>query len=166
VKLELKMPKIRDVLEKFKNQCKGHGWRTSEKDDWIQARSKYHNFVTVRNIHPSSFRIVAENSKCIVRDDLSYRVVEASYTAWLFSEAPPEALVKTVCEHPVLSKRIALYHLSPILDGESQGLTLNKTDSAIFREFERFLIEETKVQLKPFHKEKGRLRNPAIKGLA
>jgi len=31
----MKMPKIRKIIERFKDSCKFHGWKTSEKNDWI-----------------------------------------------------------------------------------------------------------------------------------
>jgi len=143
------MPKIRKIIERFKDSCKFHGWKTSEKNDWIETKNEYHNFLWTRNIHPSSFKTIATNRKCVVQEGLSYRVVEASYTAWLFSETPSETLVKTIFDNPDFSKRIALYNLSPILKGKNVGFKLNHTDSPVFQEFERFLRKELKVKLEP-----------------
>ena len=143
------MPKIREILERFKNLCKFHGWKTSEKDDWIETKNGYHNFLWTRSIHPSSFKSIAANRKCVVREGLSYRVVEASYTAWLFSEAPSETLIKAISENPDFSKRVAVYNLSPVLEGKNIGFKLNDTDSPVFQEFENFLRKELKVKLKP-----------------
>lgn len=145
----MKMPKIREILKRFKDSCRFHGWRTSENDDWIETKSGYHNFLWTRSIHPSSFKSIAANRKCVVQEGLSYRVVEASYTAWLFLEAPPETLVKTIFEDPDFSKRIALYNLSPALEGKNLGFKLNYTDSPVFRKFESFLKKELKVKLRP-----------------
>jgi hypothetical protein len=80
---------------------------------------------------------------------LSYRVVEASYTAWLFSETPSETLVKTVFENSDFFEKIALYDLSPLLKGKNTCVKLNNTDSPVFQEFEHFLKDELKVKLKP-----------------
>ena len=145
----MKTPKIREILERFKCLCRFHGWKTSEKDDWIETESGYHNFLWTRNIHPSSFKSIAVNRKCVVREGSSYRVVEASYTAWLLSEAPSETLAKTVFENSDFSKRIALYNLNPMLEGKNLGFKLNCTDSPVFREFEIFLRKELKVKLNP-----------------
>jgi hypothetical protein len=145
----MKMPKIRKIIERFKDLCKFHGWKTSEKNDWIETKNEYHNFLWTRNIHPSSFKTIAANRKCVVQEGLSYRVVEASYAAWLFSETPSETLVKTIFENPDFSKRIALYNLSPILKGKNVGFKLNHTDSPVFQEFEKFLKKELKVKLNP-----------------
>lgn len=145
----MKMPKICEILERFKGLCRSHGWKSSEKDDWIEIKNEYHNFLWTRNINPSSFKRIAANRKCVVREGLSYRVVEASYTAWLLSEAPSETLVETIFENPDFSKRIALYNLNPVLEGKNLGFKLNYTNSPVFEEFEEFLEKELKVELKP-----------------
>jgi hypothetical protein len=145
----MKLSKIREILKPFKDLCKFHGWKTSEKDDWVETENGYHNFLWTRSIHPSSFKSIAVNRKCVVREGLSYRVVEASYTAWLLSETPSETLVKAIFENPDFSKRIALYNLSPVLEGKNLGFKLNHTDSPVFQEFENFLKKELKVNLKP-----------------
>jgi hypothetical protein len=143
------MPRVWEILKKFKDVCRGRGWKTSESEDWIEINDKYNSFLWARNIHPSSFKRIASNRKCIVREGLSYRVVEASYTAWLFSETPSEILVKTVFENPDFYERIALYDLSPLLEGKNLCVKLNHTDSPVFEEFEHFLRNELKVKLKP-----------------
>jgi len=145
----MKMPKICEILERFKDLCRSHGWKSSEKDDWIEIKNEYHNFLWTRNINPSTFKRIATNRKCVVREGLSYRVVKASYTAWLLSEAPSETLVEAIFENPDFSKRIALYNLSPILEGKNLGFKINHTDSPVFEEFEGFLEKELKVELKP-----------------
>ena len=145
----MKMPKIPEIIERFKDLCMLHGWKTSEKDDWVETEKGYHSFLWARSIHLSSFRSIAKNRKCVVREGLSYRVVEASYTAWLFSEAPSETLIKTIFENTEFSKRIALYNLSPILEGKNLGFKLNNTDSTVFEKFEDFLKTELNVELDP-----------------
>ena len=145
----MKMPKVWEILKEFKNFCKFHGWKTSEKNDWVEADEEYHNFLLVRNVHPTSFKNIVSNEKCIVQEGLSYRVVKASYTAWLFSEEPPETLIKTLYENPDFSKRTAIYDLSPFLNGKNLCIKLNCTDSPVFKEFENFLEKEFKVKLKP-----------------
>jgi hypothetical protein len=143
------MSRVWEILKKFKDVCRGRGWKTSESEDWVETGDKYNNFLWARDIHPSSFKRIASNRKCIVQEGLAYRVVEASYTAWLFSETPSEALVKTVFENPDFSERIALYDLSPMLEGKNLCVKLNNTDSPVFEEFERFLRSELKVKFKP-----------------
>jgi hypothetical protein len=145
----MKMPRVWEILKKFKDCCKFRGWKTSESEDWIEIDEKYHNFLWARDVHPSSFKSIVSNRRCVVREGLSYHVVEASYTAWLFSETPSETLVKTVFDNPNFSKRIALYDLSPLLEGKNLCVKLNHTDSPVFQEFENFLKTELKVELKP-----------------
>lgn len=145
----MNVPKIWEILEKFKESCRSHGWKSSEKDDWIEIKNEYHNFLWTRHINPSSFRRIAANQKCVVREGLSYRVVKASCTACLLSEAPSKTLVNAIFENPDFSKRIALYNLSPLLEGKNSGFKLNHTGSSVFEEFEKFLRKELKVELKP-----------------
>jgi len=144
----MKMPRVWEILKKFKDVCRVRGWKTSESEDWVEIDDKYNSFLWTRDIHPSSFERIASNRKCVIQEALSYRVVDASYTAWLFSEPPSDTLVKTVFENPDFSERIALYDLSPLLEGKSLCAKLNHTDSPVFQEFERFLRNELKVKLK------------------
>jgi hypothetical protein len=144
----MKMPRVWEIIKRFKDVCKFRGWKTSESEDWIEFEDKYHNFLWARDVHPSSFKSIVSNKKCIVREGLSYRVVEASYTAWLFSEKPSETLVRTIFDDPDFSKRIALYDLSSLLEGKNQLVKLNYTDSPVFQEFESFLKNELKVKVK------------------
>jgi len=145
----MKMPKIWEIMKEFKNSCKGRGWRTSEGEDWVEINGEYHNFLWTRDIHPSSFKKIVANGKCVVCEGLSYRVAQASCTAWLFSEKPSEALVKTILENPGLSGKIAIYDLSPLLAGKNLCVKLNHTGSPVFQEFENFLANEMKAKLKP-----------------
>jgi ABC-type microcin C transport system duplicated ATPase subunit YejF len=144
----MKMPKVWEILRKFKGKCECRGWKTSESEDWVGVGDEYHNFLLTRNIHPSSFKSIASNRKCVIREGSSYRVVEASYTAWLFSESPSEVFVKTIFENPDFCKRIALYDLSPLLEGKNLCFKFNHTDSLVFQEFENFLKNELNVKIK------------------
>ncbi len=162
----MKMPRIWEILKKFKDLCEFRGWKTSESEDWIEINDKYHNFLWARNVHPSSFRSIVSNQRCVVPEGLSYRVVEASYTAWLFSEAPPEILVKTIFENPEFSRRVALFDLSPLLEGKPLCIKLNHTDSPVFQEFESFLKKDLKVKLKPLSDPELDTQNYTIAELA
>jgi len=130
--------------------CECRGWRTSENEDWIKVDDRYHNFLWAMDIRSTSFKRIVANRKCVVQEGLSYRVVEAAYTAWLFSKAPSEDLVRTVLENPEFYGRIALYDLSPLLDGKNMCVKVNNTDSPVFQEFESFLQDELKVRVEPF----------------
>jgi len=145
----LKISKICGILTRFKDLCRNHGWKTSEKNDWIETEDSYHNFVSVGDIHPSSFKRITNDKKCVVQEGLTYRVVESSYTAWLFSSVPSETFAKTVLSNPSLSRRTALYDLSGFAEGKNVCYRLNHTDSPVFREFEGFLQKELELELKP-----------------
>lgn len=145
----MKMPKVWELMSGFKDSCRCRGWRTSESEDWINIGDEYHNFVLAKDIHPTSFRKMASNRKCVICEGLSYRVVEAANTAWLFYEAPSEALVKAVSENSALSEKVALYDLSPLLNGQNLCGKLNCTESPVFKEFESFLRDEMKLELSP-----------------
>ena len=164
--MKMKMPRVWEILKKFKDLCKFRGWKTSETEDWVEISDKYHNFLWARVVHPSSFKRIVSNRKCVVKEGLSYRVVEAAYTAWLLSETPSETLVKTIFESPEFSHRIALYDLSPVLEGKNLCVKLNHTDSPVFEEFESFLRNELKVKLKPILGSRGNVKNCTVSELA
>jgi hypothetical protein len=155
----MKTSRIWEILKKFKETCRFRGWKTSESEDWVEVDSKYHNFLLTRNVHPSSFRNIALNRKCVVREGLSYRVVEASYMAWVFSETPPESLLNLFLENPDFSKRIALYDLSPLAEGQNTCVKLNFTDSTVFQEFEIFLEKEFGVKIEEYTNLKSNLED-------
>jgi hypothetical protein len=144
-----KMPRVWEILREFKNLCRGQGWKISEHEDWVEINDEYHNFLWARDVQPSSFKKITGNRKCVVREGFSYRVVHASYTAWLFSKTPSESVIKTILENPDISKRTALYDLSPLLEGKNTCAKLNHTESQVFQEFESFLRNEFKIDLKP-----------------
>ena len=144
----MKTSRAWDILRKFKESCKFRGWKTSESEDWIEADKEYHQFLLIRSIHPASFKNIVLNRKCVVREGLSYRIVEASYTAWLFSETPPSNITNIVLSNPELSRRVAIYDLSPLIEGKRVCITLNHTGSNVFRAFENYLRRELKVRLK------------------
>jgi hypothetical protein len=148
----LSIPRIWDLLKRFKEWCKHKGWRTSEEEDWIRIDHEYHDFVWARNVHPSTFRKVTEDPKCTVRDGFSYRVVNASFIAWLFQQSPSTSLLQTLTGDPALSERTALYDLSRIYQGNPVCLKLNATKSQVFEEFERFLSENWGVTVKAAYK--------------
>jgi hypothetical protein len=156
----MKMSRVWEILGKFKLFCKRRGWKTSESEDWVEMDKNYHNFLWARDVHPSSFMRIASDKKCVVQHGVSYSVVEAAYTAWLFSEAPSASVVRIICENPDFSKRIALYDLSQVVEGKNLCVKLNNTDSHVFQEFENFLQSELKVKVEPLPPLFGRKANP------
>lgn len=142
------MLKVWEILEKFKSSCRLRGWDAIEGEDLIRVGEKYHNFLCARSVHPSSFQRIASNRKCAVREGFSYKIIEASYTAWLFSECPSTRLLKIIFENPELSEHVAIYDLSPLFKGKKSCAKVNMTDSVVFHEFEHFLNEELNIRLK------------------
>jgi len=148
--MKLHIPKIWELLDGFKDQCRLRGWETSEDEDWIKTRDdEYHNFLWIQTVHHSTFEKIAVNHKCAIRKGLSYKVVDVSYTAWLFPQTPPESLMQTVKGDPELSGRTAIYDLSWAYAGKPLCLRLNETNSMVFQEFERFLEEKWGIEVKP-----------------
>ena len=146
----MKMPIVCEILCKFKNLCTSKGWKTSEKQDWVETGDAYHNFLWARDVPLSSFKRIALSKKCVVPEGLNYSVAECSYTAWIFSKSPSETLIRTVLEDQKFSEVNAVYDLSPFLEGKHFCAKLNLTASAVFHEFEDFLKTELKVKFKSF----------------
>lgn len=142
----MKMSKVWEILQKFKSSCRLRGWKASENEDLIMVGDKYHNFLYAKNIHPSSFMKIALNRKCAVKEGLSYRIVETAYTAWLFLEPPSKTLLRHVLEKPEFAQHIAVYDLSPLLEGKNFCAKINETESPVFQEFENFLEKELDVK--------------------
>jgi hypothetical protein len=145
----MKVSRVWEILSKFKNLCNSRGWKISQTEDWIETDDQYHNFLWARQVHPESFKKIASGKKCVVQDGLSYHIVHASYTAWLFPVTPPDCLIKTVQDDPDYSRRIALYDLSRLTEGKNLCAKFNETDSCVFQEFENFLKSEFKVKMQP-----------------
>ncbi len=143
----LSIPKVWELLNRFKGQCESKGWKTSEDGDWVKKGDEYHNFLWTRTVHPSTFEKVATNNRCAIRNGISYQIVDVSYTAWVFPETPSEELMQIVTENPELTRRNAIYDLSFAYAGKPVCLRLNETDSTVFREFERFLTKKCGVKI-------------------
>ncbi len=146
----MRMCKIWDILKEFKNECASLGWQTSENEDWVKADNVFHNFLLSKNVRTSSFEKIVTNGKCVIREETSYHVVEPAYTAWLFSEEPSKNLIMSINENSKRVNKIALYDLSPTLEGQAFCFKLNHTGSHVFREFENFLKKKLNVKIKPF----------------
>lgn len=145
----INIPRVWDLLELFKDDCKSRGWEIAEHEDWVKTGNQYHNFLWARTVHLSTFAKIATAHKCAIREGNSYQVVDVSHTAWLFPEAPPEKVIQAVIENPEISKRIAIYDLSWAYSGKPVCLRLNETDSKVFQEFESFLGKKWGLEFKP-----------------
>jgi hypothetical protein len=149
----LSLPRVWELLKGFKEWCRRKGWKTCEESDWVRINHEYHDFVWARNVQPSTFVKVSQNPKCTVRDGYTYRIVNASYVAWLFQQPPSESLLQTLAEASDLYERTALYDLSQVYQGNHVCLKLNTTKSQVFKEFESFLAENWGVTVKPAYKD-------------
>jgi len=146
-----KVPKVWDLLGRFKETCHRKGWKTSDYKNIIKIHDKYHNFIGTRTAHPSTFKRIASSRKSAVPAGESYRTIDVSYTAWVFQQPPSEQLVETLIRDPELSKETALYDLSKIYQGTPLCLKFNRTGSVAFNEFEKFLKEMYGVEMKPLY---------------
>lgn len=146
-----KLPRVWDLLKCFKESCRRKGWKTSDYEDIIKIDEEYHNFIGARTTHPSTFKRITSSKKCAVSEGQSYRVINVSYTAWVFQQPPSEKLVDTLRRDSELSKKTALYDLSMTYQGKPLCLRLNQTDSLVFDEFEKFLKETYGIEIKPLY---------------
>lgn len=146
-----KVPRVWDLLKRFKESCRRKGWKISDYEDIVKINDEYHNFIGTRTIHPSTFKRIASNKKLAVPEGESYNVIDVSYTAWVFQQQPSEQLVETLTMDSELSKKTALYDLSGLYQGKPLCLKLNETDSPAFDEFEKFLKETYGVETKPLY---------------
>jgi len=147
----LKVPKIWDLLNRFKEICRGKGWQTSQHEDIVKVDDEYHDFIGTRTMHPSTFKRIIHNKKKAVPEGKSYRIIDIAYTALVFQQPPSEQLVEALASNSEISKKTALYDLSGVYQGKPLCLKLNQTDSLVFDEFEKFLKEKYGVETKPLY---------------
>lgn len=143
-------PKVWSLIDSFKEQCRLRGWEICENEDWVKTDDgEYHNFLWTQTVYPSTFESIASNHRCAIRRGLSYEVVDVSYIAWVFQEKPPEFLIQRVKDNPELPKTTAIFDLSCAYADEHLCRKLNKTESRVFKEFERFLEEKWGIIFEP-----------------
>jgi len=143
------IPRVWELVRNFKRECESRGWKASQHEDWVKVGNIYHNFLWTRTVHPATFKKIAEEHRCAIRQGISYHVVDVTYTAWLFSETPSEELLQIAEENPELFEKTAIYDLSWINSEKPVCLKLNQTDSPVFKEFESFLEKKWGVEFKP-----------------
>jgi hypothetical protein len=148
----LGIPRIWELLSSFKEWCKREGWRSDEEEDWIRLGHEFHDFVWVKNLRPSTFQRVMQNPRCTIHDGLSYRVVNASYVAWLFQESPSDSIVQALMNDQRLCAIAALYDFSQVSQEDPTCLKLNATKSQVFDEFEHFLSGNWGIAVKALYK--------------
>jgi hypothetical protein len=142
------IPKVWELLKRFKDRCQSKGWKIYEYEDFVNVEGEYHNFLWIRSLQPSTFEKIATNPKCILRKGLFYEVVGAAYNAWLFQQSPKDMLMQIMAENFELARQNAIYDLSHACKNKLVCWKLNKTDSIVFREFEKFLEDNLGVKLK------------------
>lgn len=162
-----KIPKIWDLLNRFKVTCQYKGWKTSTYEDVVKVGDEYHSFIGTRTAHPSTFQKIITNKKLAIPEGKSYRVIDVSYIAWVFQQHPSQQLIETLTMNPNLNKNTAIYDLSNAYKGKPLCLRLNETGSPAFKEFEKFLKEtygvETKSLYEPRPKEPKTFKSKLLK---
>lgn len=144
----MKLPKIWELLKNFMRRCEDRGWKTSPNEDLVSDGERYHSFLWAHNVHPSTFRKLSAHPKSAFREGRSYRVVNASYIAWVFPQPPPESFLEAVLEDEELLRRTAIFDVSQFKKRIPVCLALNETDSRVFKEFESFLKEKWGVTVR------------------
>ena len=140
-------PKIWDLIDLFKEQCRLSRWETVENEDLVKTEDgEYHGFLWTKTIHPSTFEKIVTNRKCGICRGNYYEVVNISYICWLFPETPPESLILWINGRPKLAQKTAIFDLSCAYIGKGICRKLNETESIVFKEFEHFLEEEWSIE--------------------
>jgi len=152
----VRVPKVWDLLKHFKETCQRRGWKTSDYEYVVKIDDEYHNFIGARTAHTSTFKKIASSKKCAVANGQAYRVIDISYTAWVFQQPPSEQLIKVLTMDSELSKKTAMYDLSNVYQGKPICLKVNETDSPVFDEFESYLKEMYGVETKPLYEPRKR----------
>lgn len=148
------VPKVWDLLSRFKEACRRKGWKTSAYKDVVRVGDEYHSFIGTRKTHPSTFQRITSNKKLAIPGGKSYHIVDVSYTAWVFQQQPSKQLIETLATSSDLYRKTALYDLSNMYKGKPLCLRLNETESLAFKEFEKFLKETYGVETKALYKPK------------
>jgi hypothetical protein len=164
-----RVPRVWDLLDQFKRRCDLRGWWSSKYEDIVRANGEYHSFIWARRVHPKTFRVIASNRLRPIREnDLSYRIVNVSYAAWIFPEKPQGSILLIMSEDQSLRKTTAIYDLSDVYCGGFICLKINETKSVVFHEFESFLKSEYQIDfvsglppspLEEIRQEKERISN-------
>ncbi|UCE96356.1 MAG: hypothetical protein JSV51_01735 [Candidatus Bathyarchaeota archaeon] len=146
-----KIPKVWDLLERFKETCRNRGWKTTDFEDVIKIDDEYNNFIGTRTTHPSTFKRIVASKRLAIPEGTSYQAITVSYTAWVFQQPPSKQVVEVLVKDSELTKKAALYDLSRVYQGKPICLKLNETGSQAFTEFERFLKDTYGVETKPLY---------------
>jgi len=144
-------PRVWELIEGFKLQCGRRGWKVCQNEDLVDVGGEYHHLIWARHIYPDTFRKVVMNPHASVREGAYYRTVRVSYAAWISPESIAEKILDAFLEGPDLPRKVAIYDISPVYTGDRVCLRMNRTNSIVFREFERFLNEEYSISFRPIY---------------
>ncbi len=144
-------PRVWEIINRFKELCHDRGWQISDYEDIVQIDNEYHNLIGTRTIHPSTFKRIVSKKQIAVPSGRSYAVIDISYTAWVFQQAPSPELVEALNHDAELAKKTALYDLSGIREGKPFCLKINGTSSRVFDAFEKFLEQTYRVEVRPLY---------------
>jgi hypothetical protein len=148
------LSELSEFLRLFKTECQTKDWQASETEEWVKADDGYHAlFCTRPSTNIYSLMKIAEHSKCPVIEGGAYRVIDAAYTAWLLPEPSglmQKELVQAIAKNLQLAKKTALYFFHKANGEALECLTVNGTDSKVFRQFEEFLKDKLGMKLKRF----------------
>ena len=112
-------------------------WKYKEDEHWFACGGAHHSFIHQRRINASTFHELVDTYRKYIREEKIYGTI-LSFIALLFTETPPLTL-NVVLDGPELLSRVAFYDLSEACRGRCLCVTMNRTDSVVFREFEGFL---------------------------
>lgn len=142
------IPIVWDLIKQFKRQCRSMGWWVSLYEDIIYASGEYHNFLCAKKVYPKTFKAISLSNLYPIREnDIMYRLVNVSYTAWILQEKPSEDIFVILAENQNMRMHVAVYDLSEAYSRNPICMKLNETGSIVFQEFEKFLRDEYRLNL-------------------
>lgn len=144
------------LFDRFKS-IRVQDWEWQEWGDVVKVNGEYHSFlIATRGPSDLQFLNVSTERHTGYFDERgNARIIPLSYTVWFlgtYLTCPPSLLRYLAYEeqsHTELFRTTAVYCLSLHL---SACFVYNRTDSVVFKEFERFL-ENAGLRLEPFPKE-------------
>jgi hypothetical protein len=123
----------------FRDWCRlrQQGWKFKADENWFACSGAYHSFTHQEKMDASSFRELIDDYRIYLRKEELVSTI-LSFIALLFTEKPPQNMI-IIFSDPKLLSRVAFYDLSEACRGRRLSVTINRTESVVFREFEAFL---------------------------
>lgn len=127
------------IMRGFRDWCRlwRQSWKWNEKGHRYTCAGAIHGFVHQGKMNASPLSQLVETYRKSFREAEPFPPLRA-YIALVFTDAPP-LNVHVVLGDPDLLGEVALFDLSEACRGRRFGVTINRTDSVVFREFEVFL---------------------------